>query len=45
METFKNVIVGNVLGAVMVAGAAIGIVGSSMVICGACAIGLILVGG
>lgn len=45
MEILKNVLVGNVLGAVMVTGAAIGIVGGSLVICAACTLGLILAGG
>ncbi|WP_291516703.1 hypothetical protein [Bdellovibrio sp. ArHS] len=45
METFKNIVVGNVLGYVMVAGAAFGIVGGSFVICGAALVGLLLAGG
>lgn len=45
MEVLKGVIISNILGLILVAVAALGIVGGSMVICGASAFGLILAGG
>lgn len=45
MEVLKGIIIGNVLGLVLVTVAAVGIVGGSLVICGASAFGLMLVGG
>ena len=45
MEVLKGVVIGNILGVILVVCAAVGIVGGSMVICGASALGLILAGG
>lgn len=45
MELFKNILISNILGAVIVVGAVLGIVGGSLALCGASAVGLLLVGG
>ncbi len=45
METFKNVVVSNLIGCVVVTGACVGIVGASLALCGISALGLILAGG
>ncbi|WP_155723931.1 hypothetical protein [Bdellovibrio bacteriovorus] len=45
MEVFKNIVIGNILGSALVVVAAVGIVGGSLVICGASLVGLLLAGG
>lgn len=45
MKLLKKIVIANVLGIFLIAGAIIGIVGGSMVICGVSAISLIIAGG
>lgn len=45
MRMVKNIVVSNVIGAIMVVGACVGIVGGSMVLCGAAMVGLWISGG
>lgn len=45
MKLLKRIVMANVLGMILVAGAIIGIVGGSLVICGVSAMGLIIAGG
>lgn len=45
MKLLKRIVIANVLGMILVAGAIIGIVGGSLVICGVSAMGLIIAGG
>lgn len=45
METFKHVVICNLIGCAMVTGACLGIVGASLGLCGISALGLLYVGG